>query len=163
MRACVLEDDRRLRGSFRHLSDEHRSRIRRRLDSGRGVDEVARDHPLTLGTERHRGLSGEHSGARPEIGRCDFCAERRHRRREVERGPYGAFGVVLLCHRRPPDGHHGVADELLDRPAVALDRRSCGFEVAREQLADVLGVTSLREGRVPDEVGEEDGDEAALG
>ena len=38
-----------------------------------------------------------------------------------------------------------------------------GVEVAREELPGVLGVTRLGGGREPDEVGEEDGDEPALG
>ena len=65
--------------------------------------------------------------------------------------------------RRAPDGHDGVADELLDRAAVALDERARGVEVAREELADVLGVATLGERGEADEVGEEDGDEAAFG
>ena len=37
------------------------------------------------------------------------------------------------------------------------------LEVARLELADLLGVAALRERREPDEVGEQDADEAALG
>ena len=40
---------------------------------------------------------------------------------ELERGPDGALGVVLVGDRRAPDGHDRVADELLDGAAVALD------------------------------------------
>ena len=40
---------------------------------------------------------------------------------QVQRGAHGALGVVLLGDRRTPHGHDGVADELLDRAAVALD------------------------------------------
>ena len=35
--------------------------------------------------------------------------------------PDGAFGIVLMGDRRAEDRHHGVADELLDGAAVALD------------------------------------------
>ena len=42
-----------------------------------------------------------------------------------QRRPDRALGVVLAGDRRAPDRHHRVADELLDRPAVALDQR-CG-------------------------------------
>ena len=49
---------------------------------------------------------------------------------EVERGADGALGIVLVRHRRAPDRHHGVADELLDHAAVALDDAPAGLEVA---------------------------------
>src|SRR6185437_14331723 len=53
--------------------------------------------------------------------------------------------------------------ELLDRAAVAGDQRPAGVEVAREQLAHVLGIARLRHGREAHEVGEEHRDEPALG
>jgi hypothetical protein len=46
---------------------------------------------------------------------------------------------------------------------VALDDEPGPLEVAGEQLPDDLGVAPLGERREPDEIGEEDGDEAALG
>ena len=74
-------------------------------------------------------------------------------------GADGALGVVLVGGRRAPDGHHGVADELLDRAAVALDDLARQLEVACQQLADVLRVAVLGERREADEVGEQDRDE----
>ena len=41
---------------------------------------------------------------------------------ELERRTDRALGVVLVGDRRAPDRHDRVADELLDRAAVALDR-----------------------------------------
>ena len=41
---------------------------------------------------------------------------------QLERGANGAQGVVLVHGRYAEDGHHLVADERLDRAAVALDR-----------------------------------------
>ena len=58
---------------------------------------------------------------------------------ELERHPHGPLGVVLLRDGRPPHGHDGVADELLDRAAVALDRPAGGVEVAGQKLAHLLG------------------------
>ena len=46
-------------------------------------------------------------------------------------GADGALGVVLVRDRRAPDGHDRVADELLDRAAVALDDLARQVEVAR--------------------------------
>ena len=42
-----------------------------------------------------------------------------HRRRRADRPE----GVVLVPDRQAEDGHDRVADELLDGPAVALERR----------------------------------------
>ena len=106
--------------------------------AGGRVDEIAGDHPLAVGAEGDRGLAGEHTGAsserRVEVG---------HGGDEVEGGANGALGVVLLGDRRAPDRHHGVADELLDGAAVALDDRPRGLEVAGQELARVLGVARL--------------------
>ncbi len=57
----------------------------------------------------------------------------------------------------PPDGHHGVTDELLDAPAVPRDDQPGGLEVLRQEGPDVLRVPRLRKRRVADEVDEEDG------
>ena len=128
-----------------------------------GVDEIARDHALALGAERDRGLAGEDRGAGAEVRQPDLVAERRDRGDQVERGANRALGVVLGRGRRAPDGHHGVADELLDRAAVQLDQPAAAVEIAREELARVLAVALLGERGEADQVGEEDGDELALG
>ena len=65
--------------------------------------------------------------------------------REVERGPDGALGVVLLSDRNAPDRHHRVADELLDDPPVAGDHGARGLEVPAQELAHLLGVTLFGE------------------
>ena len=56
----------------------------------------------------------------------------------------------------PEDGHHGVADELLDHAAVALELVAHRVEVARHHLAQRLRVERLAEARRPLEVGEDD-------
>ena len=110
-----LVGDRGLGRAPRRLADEHRPGLGGGLDARGGVDEVARDHALALGAERDRRLAGEHARrARASVG-----VELRHGGDEVERRPDGALGVVLVRDRRAPDRHHGVADELLDRAAVA--------------------------------------------
>ena len=158
VRAGVRVGDRRLGRSLRHVTDQDGAGTGSGLDPGCSVDEVARDHSLSLGAQCHGGLAGEHAGA----GLERVC-QRRDGIDEVECGADCAFGVVLVRDRRAPDGHHGVADEFLDRAAVALDDLPCGVEVVREELARVLRVAALRRGREADEVGEQDGDEAALG
>ena len=82
-------------------------------------------------------------------------------RARVDGGTDGAQGVVLVRHRHAEDGHDRVADELLDRAAVALDRPAGGGEVAVQHAPQRLGVERLGELRRLDEVGEEDGDRLA--
>jgi hypothetical protein len=76
------------------------------------VHQVAGDHPFPYRGEVHRSLSGQNTGAGAQVGSANLLAQRR---------ADGSLGVVLLRRGRPPDRHHGVADELLDRPAVASD------------------------------------------
>ena len=76
---------------------------------------------------------------------------------ELERRPDGPLGVVLVGGRRAPDGHHRVADELLDRAAVAADdvarpARSSGVRSSRTSSAS----RPSAKGREADEVGEQD-------
>jgi len=156
--AGVVVRDRRLRRALRRLADEHRAGLRRRLDPRGGVDEVARDHPLTLGAKGDGRLAAEHPRADTEAR-----IERRDRADEVERGANGPLRVVLVRDRRAPERHHRVAYELLHGAAVPLDRGAGEVEVAGQQFARVLGVPSLGGGREPDEVREEHRHEPALG
>src|SRR5439155_20188825 len=73
------------------------------------------------------------------------------------------LGVVLGGRRSTPNGHHRVADELLDGAAVQRDQPLAAVEVAGEQLPRVLGVAALGERREADEIGEEHRDELPLG
>ena len=155
--AHILVGDRRLRSALRRLTDQHRARLGRRLDTRRRVDQVAGDHALAPGAERDRRLAGEHAGARLQTG-----TELRHRGDEFERGAHRPLGVVFVRGRCAPDGHDRVADELLDRAAVALDHRPRRLEVLGEELPRFLGVPRLGQRREADQVGEEDGNEPAL-
>ena len=152
-----LEGDGRIRGLLGLLADEDRARRGHALEARRGVDDVAGDQTLVGRTDGHRRLAGQDSGPRLEPG-----TERADAVDEVERGADRAFGVVVVRDRRAPDGHHGVADELLDRAAVAADDLLAMLEVARQELAHGLGVAALGEGREPDEVGEQDRHQATL-
>ena len=163
VRAGVLVGDCRLARATGRVADQHGPGLCGRLDPGRAVHEVAGDHALVLGAERDRRLAGEGSGPQVEIRGSDLDSEGMDRRDELERGAHRTLGVVLLRDRRAPERHHGVADELLDAAAVALDHVPRRLEVAREELARLLGVAALGLRREADEVGEEDGDDAPLG
>ena len=151
--AGFLEDDRLRRGALRRLADEHGAGRRDGLEPARGVHEVARDHALVRRADRDRGLAGQDAG--PGL---DRRAEGAHRVDELEAGPDGPLGVVLVRGGRAPDRHDRVADELLDRPAVALDDVAGELEVAAQELAGLLRVAALGERREADEVGEQDAD-----
>ena len=114
--------------------------------------------PSPIAADRHRCLAGHdtHPGV-------DHRAQSAHAADDLQGGPHGALGVVLVAGRGAPDCHHGVADELLDRAAVALDDPAGQVEVARQQVADLLRVPVLGDRREAHEVGEEDRDDAPLG
>ena len=161
-RARVLVDDRLLRRAAGGFADEDGPWLGGRLHARRRIDEIARDHALALGADRDGGFPGEDTSAGAKLGRADLVAERGDGSDQVERRADGSLRVVLGRGRRAPNGHHCIADELLDRAAVELDQASRCVEVAREELARILGVALPGRRREPDEVGEEDGDEPSL-
>ena len=64
--------------------------------------------------------------------------------------------------RCPEDGHHGVSDELLDRPSVALDLLPQARVVGADASADVLRIRGFGRSCEADEVTEENADDFAL-
>src|SRR4029453_14286554 len=69
---------------------------------------------------------------------------------------------VLVSRGRTQDRHHGVADELLDRAAVALDLARHPLVVRAQRGADVFGVGPVGPCREADEVDEEHGEDLPL-
>ena len=100
------------------------------LEPSGDVDGVARREPLLgagddlAAADADPALDAELGQGRPHLGRR---AERAQR-------------VVLVHRRHAEDGHHRVADELLDGAAVALDDRRHALEVAGEQRTERLRV-----------------------
>ena len=81
---------------------------------------------------------------------------------DLERCANRPLGVVFVGDRRPPDGHHRVADELLDDAAMTVDDLSGDREIATQEVADILGVQLFGHRREADEVDEEHRDETQL-
>ncbi|TMK42611.1 MAG: hypothetical protein E6G56_00740 [Actinobacteria bacterium] len=77
-----------------------------------------------------------------------------HRRLHRQGGPHRALGVVLVGHRRSEDGHHVVADVLVDRASIALDLLAQSLQRAVQQRLDRLWVEPLGHGGIAGEVGE---------
>ncbi len=98
--------------------------------------------PWFVAPMRDRCLPGQ--DARPSL---DAGAERPNDVDELERGTDRALRIVLMGGRGAPDGHDGVADEFLDRAAVTADHIARQIEVPGEQVAGLLRVTSLGQGR----------------
>ena len=155
--AGLLEDDRPRCGALRRLAHEDGANGSNRLEPARGVDEVARHHALVRRPERDRSLARQHAG--PGL---DHGPEGPHRVDELQARSDGSLCVILMRERRSPYRHHGVADELLHRPAIATDDVPGEVEIAAQQLPGLLRVAALGKRREPDEIGEEDRDEAAF-
>ena len=79
----------------------------------------------------------------------------------VGRRADGAQGVVLVHDRDAEHGHDGVADELLDGAAVALDRLAHRVEVAGHDAPGRLGVEALAHRGRAGHVAEQHGDRLA--
>ena len=135
----------------------------RRLHPGCGVDRVTGDHRLTVGGKRGRDGAGDDTRARGESARPYPLTQRGDLGHQVHRGPDGSLCVSLDGHRRSPDGHHGVADELLDEAAVSPDHLAGKVEVLGQELADLLGVAALAERGEADQVDEHDRAQPAFG
>ena len=160
--ASGLVDDRSLGRSPRPLADEDRPGLGDRLHPRSGVDEVARHHPLAHRGCVDRGLAREHACAHPQSVDPGLLAQRLHRSDEIERRTNSSLRVVLRRHRRPPHRHDGVADELLHDPAVQPYEAPTGVEVAGEELAHLLRVARLRQGREAHQVREKHRHEPAF-
>ena len=134
------------------VTDQDLARLRRLLEASGDVDGIARCEPL-LGSGHDLARRDADAALDPELG--EGLAH-------LDRGAQRAQRVVLVQHRDAEDGHDCVADELLDRAAVALDDRLHALEVAREQRPQCLRVERLAElGRAGD-VAEEHGHRLAL-
>src|SRR5947208_1532842 len=81
----------------------------------------------------------------------------------AERCAHSALRIVLARDRRTEQRHYCVADELLHRPAPALELVAQALVVRRKDSLDVLRIEPLGLRSEADEVGEEDGQDLALG
>jgi len=143
VRAGIGVCNRRFGGALCRFADDDGSGLRGRLDARRSVNEITGDHAFAHGPERDRGAAGVDTGSRSKLRRTDLLPERGDHPDDVERRPHRPLRVVLLGGRRPPDRHHSVTDELLDRAPVERDQALARFEVAREELAHLIGVAAL--------------------
>ena len=140
------------------LADEDGAGRCNRLQPAGRVDQVAGHHALVGSADGHGRLAGQDAGASAEP-----FIQRRHCSHEIKCGADSALRVVLMGRRRTPHGHHGIADELLHAPAVALDDLARQVEVAGQGRTHVLRVAFFGKRREADQVGEQDRHKPPLG
>ena len=129
------------------------------LEASAHVHRIAGDQALA-----GRGVAGHHLAgidadphAQPlPVHPLEIAVQRGEGLPHADRGADGAERVVLVQARDPEDRHHGVADELLDGAAVALDHGGHLVEVAAHHAAECLGIEPLPERGRPRDVGEDD-------
>jgi hypothetical protein len=143
---CVPNKEPRL------CTDENLARSCRLFEPGGVIDGVSCHERLSLAAHDH--LAGVHADPRFEAMGC-------HRVAHLRGSACGTECVVLVRNRDAEDRHDGVAHELLDRPAMALDDRAQVLEVAAHPRAERLGIGRLAEARRAHEVAEEYGDDLA--
>ena len=133
------------------LAEQHLARLGRLLEPRGDVDRVAGRQPL-LGAGDHFAGVDAHPQLEPRaVAGLELVVQLAEPVSELGGRAHGAQSVVLVHGRHAEDGHHGVADELLDGAAVPLDDRLRGLEVARHHAAQALGVDPLAErGRAGD-------------
>ena len=137
--------------SERRCSNQHLARRRGLLQPRGHVDRVT-------GRETFLGPGYDLAAGQPDPG---LEAEPRQRVSHFCRSPNGAQRVVLVEHWYPEHGHHRIADELLHRPAVALDDRLHPLEVTRQQPTKRLGIERLPKRSRAGHVTEQDRDRLA--
>ena len=81
---------------------------------------------------------------------------------DVESATHCPIRVVLVRPWVPEVDHDAIAEELGDVAAMHLDGVVADTLVVREEIAQILGVETLRQSSRSDQIDEETGDLAAL-
>ena len=145
------------------------ARVRRRLEPRRDVHGVAERRvldalPRADGSEDHR--AGVHADAHAEAleapGRGDLAGICGDVLRDAHGGTQRPLGVVLVRDGGAEQRQDAVAGQVLDRSAEGLDRVHDARHGLADDELDLLGVQPFAEGRRPDQVGEDGGDDLAF-
>jgi hypothetical protein len=142
------------------LSDEDAVDRRGRLEAGGRVDDIPGRHALPFRSpraERDQRLAGVHRQSELELILllADPVKDR-------ERRANGSLRIVLVSGRRAEERHHGVADELLDGAAEALELFAQPGMERGEQPAHVFRIELLGASSETDQIGEQHGHDLAL-
>ena len=160
-RRRLLGLDRAAHEPVRLVPKQHFARLGGLLQPRGDNDRVARGEPLARARDDFAGVEAHaHFEARP-IAPLELLVEVGEPMPKLIGRPDRSERIVLVHRRYAEDGHHRVADELLDGAAVPLDDHLRRLEVARQHAAEALGVDPLAERRGPSDVAEEDRDDLA--
>ena len=162
MQALVLDNEESGDLPLDRRSDQHCSRLGRglnpRSDVGRFAEYLARridDDRAAF--ESNAGREFRRAGLSVSRIYVGYCAL------DGQRGPHGAFGVILLRLRVSEQGHQPVA-ELLQHVSAKRGHRLRRFvEIRVDEVPPVLGVKLGRKARRSDEIAEHDRDRSPLG
>ncbi len=142
------------------LADQDLARGGGLLEPGGDVDRIARDERLPQACIACYDLTRIEADAKRDP-RAEALLELGVQPREallhLPGCPHRPQSVVLVCDGDAEYGHHGVSDELLDRPAMPLDGAPHLVEVAEHEISDGLGIDALPHGGRPRHVAEEEG------
>ena len=146
------------------LADRDGSGLGGGLEASRDVDGVADDGVSVADCARDHlaGVDADPQSKAHPVGQAEALVQLGHRLLHAEAGADRALGVVLVRDWRAEDGHHVVADVLVDSAAVAVDLLAEAAQAAVDEALHRLRVHALGDRRVSGEVGEDDGDLAAL-
>jgi hypothetical protein len=153
-----LDHDRVADEAVRRVADQRLACRGRAFEPGGDVDGVARHERVAGG----RVAGDDLAGVEPDPDRDldapvahELTVQRAECLPHLDGRADGSERVVLVHRRRAEDGHHGVADELLDRSPVALEDAAHLVEVARVDPPHRLGIDALAEHRRVGHVAEE--------
>ena len=132
--------------------DEHLARRSRLLEPCGHVHRVAGDERAALARQD---LARVHADPRLQL-------ELRQRVAHLRRGAQRTQRVVLVRDRHAEHRHHRIADELLDRPAVALDNRLHALEVPAQPALEHLRIGRVAQCSRLGQVAEDERDGLAL-
>ena len=142
--------------------DEDLVGLRGLLQTSSDVDRVTRCQPFLRSRDDLAGVDTDpHGKPRAEVA-FELFVQAGDSEPKICCGSHAAKRIVLVNHRNAEDGHHRVADELLDNAAVAFHRFAGYIEVARQHVPKTLRIQPLAERRRSADVAEEHRDRLAL-
>ncbi len=147
------------------LRDRHGVDRRGGLHAGRGIHDVAGDERLAeLGPrlQRDHRFPGVHADPHLQRRLRVLLVQLRDLFEDPEPGAHGPLGVVLVRDRRTEHRHHRVADELLDRAAMAFEHGAHAVVIRTKPRPHVLRVGLLGRRGEADQVAEEHGHDLPL-
>jgi hypothetical protein len=158
--AEILEQEEAIRRSLGPLADHNLPGTGYAEQAGRQVHRVAHRrvvHPEVPADGADDDEAGIDAHADPEgdvVPALDVLPERPETLLDRDRRADRSVGVVLVGDRRAEEGHDAVAEELVHRAFVAVDRVEDHLEGAVHDQVDVLGIEAFRHGRKPRDVRE---------